>query len=352
MIKTIINSIYFAYAFISVTFYTCIAYVILKLLTIAPLKKTTKTNITNRIKHFTMNYMVSFLKYWFSGPIYIKYDKKILDSKRNIVISNHCSDYDWIFVSLVSIHLGKYDTFYILMKKSLLDMPMVGYLLKKFRHMFLNRKREKDIYLIHQYMKELEKEKNYNILIFPEGTYTFTEALQSSKEFAEKIELKIDGESYRPNRVLLPHKLGFNLIREDLKNAYQAVVNTTIFTNPYMKMPVEECSFIDLFIKGTKKLNQALILEYVKKDKIDDSFLNLTFYQKDKNLEKYVNQFNGRLQNLEDFKKLCNQVSSIKSSDIIETIYVECSFGWVFRFFPIVLVVLFILFRMQLFSFL
>lgn len=338
MIIIIINVLYFAYTVVSIILYITIAYVISMFLKMITSSNTFKSKIYAVLKHCTMHSILSFLQYWFPNPVYVKYDKEILSSNRSIFIANNCTDFDWIFMSIIAQHFGKYEELYILMKRSILDIPMVGSLLKKFKHMFLNRRREKVISLIHGYMKKFIKENKYCVLIFPEGTYTFSDSCRSAKEYAKKTNLKIQGTPYIPERVLLPHKLGFDLIRGDLKMNYEGVINATMFTNPYMKMPSEECSFTDLFIWGTKTINLAIVIEYVPKDKINDQFLNQTFFDKDKAIERYVDEFGGNISSLDDFKKLCNATGTIKSSDVLKTIYVTSKYKYFYNILPVLLV--------------
>lgn len=140
-------------------------------------------------KRVSYHVIVSIFGYWFPNPIFIKYNKKILEKKHSIVISNHCSDYDWLFLFAILKELQKYNNFKLLLKRELASVPLIGFVLKKFGHIFLNRQRSKDIQIIKNHLKGIEKANNlsYSVALYPEGTYMHQEAIDGAIKFAKKM---------------------------------------------------------------------------------------------------------------------------------------------------------------------
>jgi len=135
-------------------------------------------------KRFLFHLMVSSLSYWFPYPIYVRYNSDVLRNKRTIVMSNHCSDYDWLFLLVLLHDMGMYENHKIILKRSVGKIPLLGYILKRFGYIFLNRSKDKDLKIIKKAIDNVVKEKEFSVVIYPEGTYLSTEALEKSKSFA------------------------------------------------------------------------------------------------------------------------------------------------------------------------
>lgn len=338
---------YFLLIFVAITSFFNISFGFLLLIGIelAPISDSMKKSLILFLKRFSHHILLSMLQFWFKKPIFIKYNKNLTKYKRSIFISNHCSDFDWLFISHFASHLNLDKTLYIMMKRSLSVLPLIGRFMKSFGHLFLNRSRKKDISIIKEFSKKLSVEKEYSILIFPEGTYPYPESLENSIKFAKSSKLLANGESFVPNRVLVPRILGFDLIRKGLKDSFEGVVSITILMNPYMKMPSIECSFTDIFITETKTIGQALIVDFVPKEKLIDNFLINDFTKKDKLIESYALNRNGEFRTLEDFKNFLRQSNLLKKNDVVEQIYIKSPYSNYFLFLPYILIFILILLK-------
>lgn len=339
---------YFLLIFVVLTsiYHLSCVYLCIQLIERAPLSSSFKKLIYSHMKVFGHHAAISMLGFWFKRPIFLKYNKEVKKHSLNLVISNHCSDYDWLFVSHVFFHLDQYRSLYIMMKRSLSQLPIIGRIMRSFRHLFLNRSKKKDISIINQYTKEMLKEKEYNILIFPEGTYPYQSSLEHAKTFAKNSNLIVNNKKYIPERVLVPRKLGFDLVKKGLKNSYEGLIDVTLMVNPYMKMPSEECSIKDFFINERKFINEAILVDYIPKKSLHSNFLIEDFSQKDKILDLYSSKYNGEFKNIEDFKKFLQQSNLIKKDDVIEEIHMKSPWRFYFLLFPYILLLLFFGFKM------
>lgn len=321
MIKTLGNVLYLMIASSSSLIYILIIYLISRLISLIPLSRKFKKKIFLRLCKFLFHVFISFFQFWFPREIFVKYNKKKALSKvKNIIISNHCTDFDWIFICKLALDWNIFQNLSIVMKESLARIPLLGYIIKNCGHLYLNRDKSKDIKIIDKFSKEMKAQQNYNILLFPEGTYTSEKSLASAKEFAKSEGIVIDGTPYRPRRVLIPRKLGFNIITDSLDQSYEGIMDITILTNPYMLRPCEECSFTDLFVTRKKVINEAFIIDYRNKSEITDDYLQNSFARKDEILEKYNKFYEGEFKNINQFKKFLKETNKIHDGDIVETI--------------------------------
>lgn len=340
------NILYLIFAVPTIILHLTCCYLALSFVKRTPLAKNSKKAAAKFVKKFSHHSILSILGFWFPNKIFVKYPKKAIETHKNIVISNHVSDFDWIFVSQTLYHIDQFSSLFILMKKSLKDLPIIGYCLEEFGHLFLNRNRDKDSKIIKKYMKRFNKEQEYNILIFPEGTYPYSESLQSAQIFAKKTELKVKNRNYCPERVLLPRKLGFSMINKGLKDSYDGIIDMTLLMNPYMKMPYEECTLYELLIKGSKIINQAVIISFIPQNQIKPNYLNETFSDKDELLETYERQYNGCFNNLEEFSMFLENTNMTDKDDIIDEIEIKSKYKYLFFVFsPYTVILIFLLIK-------
>lgn len=346
MIKATKNIFCLLFAFFTFLFHVLCCFLILKAVHLLEIPRRYKQPVYSFMKIFSHHAIVSVFGLWFPSPIYIKYSREVWSHRRNIVVSNHCSDYDWLFVGQSMLHLGQFHSLCILMKQSLYALPIIGFSMKLFGHVFLNRRRDRDAAIIDRHMKLLRGKKEYNVLIFPEGTYTHTKSCSDAKKFAKKSKLSVRGKPYVPDHVLLPRKLGFSIIRDDLGDSLEGVIDFTLLMNPYMKMPSEECSLLELFVQGTQVVNQAIIVSYVPREKLTEDFLSEAFYSKDKLLEEYV-RFGGEIKDRDEFVRLLSRVSPITENDRVETIYMTSPYRLYFLATPLLPIIVWALAKIR-----
>ncbi len=264
---------------------------------------------------------------WIVNPIYIRYDSEIPDLKRLVSISNHCSDYDWIFLLKLFQEL-KLDESVILLKRGIEKIPFIGYLIQKFGHIYLNRVRVRDIQIIEKNVTILMNKEKFNIALYPEGTYIFPESLEKAQNFAKNANIILDEELFIPKLVLLPRKTGFKTIIGKLADNYDGVIDITILMNPYVFMPSEEYSFWDIFITQNKVINQCLLVDFVPKSKIDKDFLERSFKNKEIKIRKYIEFSRAKqLASKEDFILFLENVdTNFTRKKIIKTFKITSQF--------------------------
>lgn len=289
-------------------------------------------------KRFTFHLLVTLLGHWFPNPIYIKYNRKILKYRKTITISNHCSDYDWFFLLIVFHEFGIHDS-RILLKKSLGSIPVVGFIVRKFGHICLNRARSRDIQIIKKAIRPISKSPNYNITLYPEGTYLFPDALQSTRKFARETKLEVDNEPFIPNLVLLPRKTGFNLITNILDDDYDGIIDITIMMNPYVYMPCEDCPPFELFFNQKLVMNQFMLVDFVPRSEITKDFLERSFKRKEERIRAYIDYTQEPVDSERKFLDTIDKIEKIGEDEETKTILVYSPYGPMLFIFPVALII-------------
>jgi lysocardiolipin and lysophospholipid acyltransferase len=279
----------------------------------------------------------SMVSRWFPKPFFVKYDKRIIDSDRNIIISNHCSDYDWLFLFVLLNKLGKFQDSYVLLKRSLRQVPLMGYICSKLEFIFLSRKKDKDIDVIAKGLSKISGNPKYNVLIYPEGTYPYKESIISSREYAKKAKMVVDGQEFIPENILMPRKTGFELIKKQLYPSFQSLIDTTIIMNPYMLTAGDDVPPFELFFNEKAPINQILILKLVDKAKIDDSYIFKTFKKKDDLIKKYLETTNKNITTETQFKRFIEEADPLTENDVIACIETRSSYIYLIYVIPFIL---------------
>lgn len=247
--------------------------------------------IKYKIKYFckqlSYHLVFSVLSEWFTHPIYVRVDKRIFQHKKIVTISNHCSNYDWVFLLIFFDKYNLKDSL-ILLKRSIGKIPFVGYLIQQFGHVYLTRSRNVDVRVLENTALEARKKQQYNIAMYPEGTYIFTESLKKAQEYASKTNVLINNVPFLPRLVLLPRRTGFNTIVNTLDDHYDGVIDMTIMMNPYIFMPSEEFSMSDLFLEQKQVMSQCILVDFVRRDEIGADFLEKLFKKKENKIKNYI----------------------------------------------------------------
>lgn len=174
---------------------------------------------------------------------------------RSIIIANHQIYTDWVFLWWLTSTAGLSGNIFIILKKSLESIPILGYGMRNFRFIFLSRKWAQDKITLHNGLgtidansrgvgplsgsrplevnedgemhwdvarSEESKAWPYCLLLFPEGTNLSARTRRRSVSFAEKI----GKQSFR--HVLLPHATGLRTSLTLLKASVEVVYDVTI----------------------------------------------------------------------------------------------------------------------------
>ncbi|KAJ3205749.1 hypothetical protein HDU82_004976 [Entophlyctis luteolus] len=130
-----------------------------------------------------------------------------------VMIANHQTQLDWMFLWFVSWRANRHSAFRIMLKDSLKSVPIFGWGMSFFSFVFLSRKWEKDEAILENRLSLIRDNSLgfYWLLIFPEGTIISPDTLKKSRIFYEKRETleKTSGKSdcagvLPPQRVLIP----------------------------------------------------------------------------------------------------------------------------------------------------
>ncbi|EDO17461.1 hypothetical protein Kpol_1037p58 [Vanderwaltozyma polyspora DSM 70294] len=178
-------------------------------------------------------------------------------NKKSVMICNHQIYTDWVFLWWITYTSNLAGNVYIMLKKSLEFIPILGYGMKNYRFIFLCRKWAVDRLVMNNQLGEIDadargcgivsgsspKEINeegeeswdtsiigdrtnvkwpYSVILFPEGTNMSVATRQKSKEFAAKVNRK----PYE--NVLLPRSTGLRFTLQKLSTSIDVVYDVTI----------------------------------------------------------------------------------------------------------------------------
>lgn len=247
----------------------------------------TKQRMITKIKVYWFYMTKPYLGFYFCEPIILSYDIAFLESKKLIIISNHLTLYDWWFFGVFMDHFKNINNMIFTPKKEILSIPIFGNSFKFFGHIFLNRKLERDITHLEQRLDEINKMNEFELVIFPEGTVIENETRERSIAYAKKNNIKVNGQDFSHDRVLLPKTSGFKIALKRLDEA-DGLVDFTIGSSPYERQPYDSTPFTDIFIKRSKVLSFFMILDFhkISDNVLKEDFLFKTFQRKDQILKK------------------------------------------------------------------
>lgn len=257
------------------------------------------------IKIIWIEVTLAFFGFYVKRSLVVAYDKRLVGISRSFIISNHLTNYDWIFVLRILYFLGKYEDLCIVLKESLEKIPFFGYGMKVFGFIFLKRNLENDRHVLQESLLKLKPKDSFSLLFFPEGTILDRNSHPKSRSFAEKERIKLNNRSIDFEQVLVPKTSGYKIVNEVLFDNIQGVLDMTLFFNPYRKYPQDTFSYVDIFFGGKADINFLFIISFIEKQGSENTerFLYSLFYEKNANIQKYANLSNYRkVTRLLDFK--------------------------------------------------
>lgn len=275
--------------------------------------KKLQKRIFNFLKFYVFHLAYSCFKFWFSNNYSIVYSRE-LDNLRNshsITISNHVSDYDWLYIASMKEKLNRFPNLVITMKESLRNTPLIGYILESFNFIFLSRNIKDqnkviaqsslknipfignileslksifvpnkvdnldDIEKLELRCQEITNDGNtIDVLLFLEGTYMCKEKQQEALKFYDQ--LVKDGKAtdlnyFNPEYVLIPRVRGFLHLLLSIPSI-RNICDITLFTTPYTKFVFDDYPYKDVLITRSKEFGVNMLIEYPP---IPDEILNL-----------------------------------------------------------------------------
>ncbi|VEU19684.1 DEKNAAC100605 [Brettanomyces naardenensis] len=171
-----------------------------------------------------------------------------------IVIANHQIYSDWLFIWYMAYLNKCADQIYIVMKKSLEKIPIIGYGMKNYSFVFLSRNWANDRdYMNKQFQKISQLGPKCWLLIFPEGTNMSNTTFSRSNKFADEADCK-------PTQyVLLPRARGLYMSCKTLGKTTKTMYDLTIAYDGHssgeMAQDIYSLANIYLFGKGPKTVS-------------------------------------------------------------------------------------------------
>lgn len=337
-----------------------------------------KSKIYGKVKRYVFHLGYSMLERFFPARFTVVHKKipNMPNPKHSIIISNHVSDYDWMYIAYTAEKDGYFEDLKITMKQELRKLPFLGNLLKSFGSVFLSRSHNKteqttsDIEKMASACRKIvEDGGNFNVLLFPEGTYIESQSLLNSQEYHDKF-TKSDITSmkiFKPTRVLLPHIAGFQKILLSKPEDLKVIRDITLFTTPYTPFVYDDYKYSQLAL-GDMTFHENLLIEIIPipddiqncirdihtSDKNEDShkykksmkqfqesttaFLNELFLKKQEMIEAYEKEHQLDEKQFLDFCKNYFKDSAAELS--MEVYNVRSPFKFLYRGLPLVTILL------------
>ncbi|KAH9385645.1 lysocardiolipin and lysophospholipid acyltransferase [Nematocida major] len=245
---------------------------------------------------------------------YIVY--KEMDSREkmanSLIISNHTSYVDWIYLWSLLLNSGR-DGISFIAKEAVgafyplkLGMDMLNFVL-------LSRKMEEDKKRLKTACAALQERESFNLVIFPEGTFIDKDTKERDISFLKK-ELKNrellknmpkeEAEQKNihttvPNhittvfeKVIFPRVKGFKLLLDELKDSIKYIIDCTIYLNMHNKhavYPSEHFTLYNILLGRCSRMQALIVCENIELTpeiiENPEKWMYARFEQKDKMLK-------------------------------------------------------------------
>lgn len=148
-------------------------------------------------------------------------------AQRAVITSNHQIYSDWINIWWLAYVNDASGSVYIMLKRSLKYIPVVGWAMQNFGYLFLSRKWNEDRTEIDEKMKVIASDKQWPtwLVVFPEGTVVNKHTHSRSMAYAEKAGLV----QYHPKNLLLPRVKGLQACLQSLEGTIKELYDFTIY---------------------------------------------------------------------------------------------------------------------------
>lgn len=183
-----------------------------------------------------------------------------------VIISNHQIYSDWFFLWFIAYLNNCSDHFFIVMKKSLEKLPVLGYGMSNYNFVFLSRNWQLDkSYMVKQFKTIKLLSNKFWMLIFPEGTNMSHNNRNKSHKFAEENNLP------KQDCVLLPRVKGLYVACKELAPATTKIIDFTIGYSDHGKDEMAQDIFTlwKIYIEGeSPRKISVLVDEYDLKEEV------------------------------------------------------------------------------------
>lgn len=226
--------------------------------------------------------------------ITVHYDPRILADAKQVVISNHCTYLDWIFLWAMFIQFGKKNIIFVV-KKDVMRLWFLRGGMKMLNFIFLERKMDVDGEVINRSANFVKSLKSYLLILFPEGTFIDKATKEKSDRFFEtrskhkKLPLVVKEPT---QTVLLPRITGFKAFCGEMEGEIDGIIDCTIAVTPKKGHPADYYTIARIF-RGSQKPEVTIICNYHKyshKQMMEDTWLYKRFMEKDAFLQRYYRE--------------------------------------------------------------
>ena len=167
-----------------------------------------------------------------------------------LLLSNHPSTADWMFLWSVCLRCFRLEQLRIMMKSSLRSAPIIGWALQSGVHCFLSRRWVQDESHLSRFISFYARgTQKLQLLMFPEGTDLNPAAIQKSNQFAEKNGVPVH------LHTLHPRTTGFTyLMKQSAVVAAESNQSTGSVTSMFSSVTDLTLAFPDLVIRKSTDL--------------------------------------------------------------------------------------------------
>ncbi|KAI5132533.1 lysocardiolipin and lysophospholipid acyltransferase [Nematocida ausubeli] len=206
-----------------------------------------------------------------------------------LIISNHTSYVDWIYLWSLLLKTGRESISFIAKEAVGAFYPLrLGIDMLNF--VLLTRKMEDDQMRLKKACSVLHKSNNYNLVIFPEGTFIDQDTKKKDEIFLKK-ELENRGllKTLSPEEIeekkihtTIPHSLnkvfqevifprvkGFKILVDELKPTLKNIMDCTIYLNMHgsdMMYPSDHFTLTNIILGRCSRIQALIICENIKFD--------------------------------------------------------------------------------------
>lgn len=312
MLKMVFKSIFGISAFI---FHILIAFVICLIFNNIPIPSTVRGTIIRNTKSYIEHTINSTIGLWFPKEFYVAIDNRLISLFKNLEaknenpcllsISNHVTEFDWLFICKLNAHLNISRYTYLLVKKGVSNIPIMGYLMKVIGYTFIERersvdpnKRSCDMISVNKFAKSIikthldDRKSNFpilgslsnkitdfltkyrfirknpgaNALYFPEATIFEESTYNISSEFYLKSKNRPEEYPgiFKPRYVLLPRPLGTVALFSKLSNNINCICDFTLLHYPYVSSVYNCISYFDIFACRAPQFAFGILVDYLQ----------------------------------------------------------------------------------------
>lgn len=209
----------------------------------------------------------------------VRGDKSVKDECA-IIICNHQSYADWIYVWLLAYYFGMDRHLRIILKASLSHVPIVGWGMRAFEFIFLQRRWQVDKANMKTTLERMNTDDDggFWLLLFPEGTVICRQTHDRTVAYAKKV-----GITRVPRYVLLPRSTGLKFCLKELRPRVNAVYNLTVgYSNVDRHgSPLDTVTLKNMYARSSPPPQVHMHMERISIEDIDEYLVDTSNHNDD-----------------------------------------------------------------------